>query len=635
MAKRSTKRTAPAPEGNVPLYLFNSGRNFEAQRYLGAHREADGSTVFRVWAPHAQAVSVVGDFNGWNDSASPCVPLTGGVWEGRVQNAAQYDAYKFSILTPHGERILKCDPYATHYETRPANASKVYEPEAYEWGDEAWMRRRKTRSVYSSPISIYEVHLDSWRRHPDGNPYSYVQAAKELALYAKQMNFTHVELLPVSEFPFDGSWGYQVTGYFAPTSRYGTPRDFKEFVNILHRAGIGVILDWVPAHFPRDAYALAEFDGECCYEYGDPRKGEHREWGTKVFDFGRNEVRSFLISSALNWLEEYHADGLRVDAVASMLYLDYDRKDGEWIPNQFGGRENLEAVSFLQTLNTAVFERHPDVIMAAEESTAWPLVTRPVSDGGLGFNFKWNMGWMNDSLRYLSLDPLFRKHNQDCLTFSLFYAFSENFILPLSHDEVVHGKHSMIEKIPGSYEQKFATLRAFYGYMFAHPGKKLLFMGQEFGQFIEWNDHQELDWLLLDYEMHQKLCRYVQALGRIYLDYTELSRIDTSWEGFRWIANDDRDHSVVAFERMDDNDNELLAISCFIPNPLPGYRIGAPKSGVWRVVLNSDAAQFGGSTARVRRRIKTEPVPLHGCAQSLVLDLPPLSTLYLEYAGEE
>lgn len=632
------RQKKPKPTQNtvdVPLYLFNSGRNFESQRFLGAHRQPDGSVAFRVWAPHAREVSVVGDFNGWNDFADVCKPLTGGVWEATVQGVKQFDAYKFSILTQYGQRILKCDPYAQHFETRPSNSSKFYEFPDYKWSDGGWMKRRKTRDVYHSPVNIYEVHLGSWRQHEDGNFYDYVTAAKELAAYAKQMNFTHVELLPISEHPFDGSWGYQVTGYFAPTSRFGTPADFMQFVDILHQAGIGVILDWVPAHFPRDEYALSWFDGECCYEYPDPRKGEHREWGTKVFDYSRYEVRSFLISSALHWLDTYHIDGLRVDAVASMLYLDYDRRDGEWIPNIHGGRENLEAVSFFQELNTAVFERHPDVIMAAEESTAWPMVTRPVSDGGLGFNFKWNMGWMNDSLHYLGLDPLFRRYHQNDLTFSLMYAFSENFILPISHDEVVHGKRSMIEKIPGYYEDKFATLRAFYGYMFAHPGKKLLFMGQEFGQFIEWNDAQALDWMLLEYEKHQKLCSYVKALGRIYLDYAELSEIDDSWEGFRWIANDDHDHSVVSFVRTDRHGNQLLCVSCFVPIAQNGYRIGVPSAGLWRVVLNSDAAEFGGNTPRVRRRIKSEPVAWQGCEQSIMLDLPPLSTLYLEYAGEE
>jgi len=620
--------------GNVPLYLFNSGRNFMLGEWMGSHLEKGGGAVFRVWAPNAVGVSVAGDFNGWSDFANPMTPLTGGVWEAYVPEAKEFDAYKYSVLTRSGERLLKADPCAAHAETRPATASKIYDPSGFEWTDGAWLKKRARTSVYSSPVSIYEVHLASWMRYDDGNTFDYVKAGQELAAYVREMGYTHVELLPISEFPFDASWGYQVTGYFAPTSRFGTPKDFMKFVNTLHEAGIGVILDWVPAHFPRDAHGLATFDGEACYEHPDPRRGEHREWGTKIFDFGKNEVRSFLISSALNWIEKYHVDGLRVDAVASMLYLDYARNDGDWLPNVYGGHENLEAVDFLRTLNTEIFARHPDVIMAAEESTAWPMVTKPVSDGGLGFNFKWNMGWMNDILRYLSLDPIYRKFNQKLLTFSFMYAFSENFILPISHDEVVHGKCSLIGKIPGEYGDKFSTLRAFYGYMYAHPGKKLLFMGQEFGQFIEWKFDAALDWMLLAYDSHKKLRDYVGELNRIYKKHPALWEIDSSWDGFRWVDEKDIDHSVISFLRTDKKGRQLLAVCCFTPVRQDGYRVGVPRGGKWRVVLNSDSEKFGGASKRIRRTVTSSAVPFHGFENSIELDIPPLSVLYLEHCEE-
>ena len=629
MAKR---KRSPS---DVPLYLFHEGSNARAYEYFGAHRIDGGKMVFRTWAPHAAGVSVVGDFNGWDAEAAPMALVDdGGVWEAELPELAQFDNYKFCILTEDGRQLMKSDPYGVHMETRPNNASKVYELSGYEWGDQAWEEAKSRAVIYDRPVNIYEIHAGSWKRYPDENFFDYRKLAQELVPYLTEMGYTHVELMPVMEHPFDGSWGYQVTGYFAVTSRYGTPHDFMYFVDQCHQAGIGVILDWVPAHFPKDANGLYEFDGAPCYEYADPRRGEHRQWGTRVFDYGRNEVASFLISSAMFWLDQYHIDGLRVDAVASMLYLDYGREDGDWVPNDHGGRENLEAVSFLRKLNEVIFQEHPSTLMIAEESTAWPLVSKPTNVGGLGFNFKWNMGWMNDILRYVSLDGYFRKYNHDCLTFSFFYAFSENYVLPISHDEVVHGKCSMIGKMPGSYEEKFAGLRVFYGYMMAHPGKKLLFMGQEFGQFKEWDFAAELDWLLLDYEKHAQLRDYVKALNHFYLKHSPLWQIDFSWEGFSWISSDDSANSVIAFCRMDDQGNEIIAVCNFTKVERPNYRIGAPKRGDYRVLLNSDDPAFGGEGKGSSGIIKTEDLPMHSCEQSMVLDLPGFSVLYLELAKE-
>lgn len=629
MAKR---KRSPS---DVPLYLFHEGSNARAYEYFGAHRIDGGKMVFRTWAPHAAGVSVVGDFNGWDAETAPMALVDdGGVWEAELPELAQFDNYKFCILTEDGRQLMKSDPYGVHMETRPNNASKVYELSGYEWGDQAWEEAKSRAVIYDRPVNIYEIHAGSWKRYPDENFFDYRKLAQELVPYLTEMGYTHVELMPVMEHPFDGSWGYQVTGYFAVTSRYGTPHDFMYFVDQCHQAGIGVILDWVPAHFPKDANGLYEFDGAPCYEYADPRKGEHRQWGTRVFDYGRNEVASFLISSAMFWLDQYHIDGLRVDAVASMLYLDYGREDGDWVPNDHGGRENLEAVSFLRKLNEVIFQEHPSTLMIAEESTAWPLVSKPTNVGGLGFNFKWNMGWMNDILRYVSLDGYFRKYNHDCLTFSFFYAFSENYVLPISHDEVVHGKCSMIGKMPGSYEEKFAGLRVFYGYMMAHPGKKLLFMGQEFGQFKEWDFAAELDWLLLDYEKHAQLRNYVKALNHFYLKHSPLWQIDFSWEGFSWISSDDSANSVIAFCRMDDQGNEIIAVCNFTKVERPNYRIGAPKRGDYRVLLNSDDPAFGGEGKGSSGIIKTEDLPMHSCEQSMVLDLPGFSVLYLELAKE-
>ena len=615
---------------DFPLYVFHQGRNFKAQDFLGAHKVEDGKYVFRVWAPHATAVYVVGDFNGWNESASPMNKLSdGGVWEAYVDGVQNFHAYKFLVYTPDGFKNYKADPYAIHAETRPGTASKIFEGN-YKWRDSAWLKNRRNSSVYKSPVNIYEVHLGSWRLYEDGNTLSYRTLAKELVGYVKNMGYTHIELMPVAEHPFDGSWGYQVTGYFAVTSRYGTPDDFKYFIDECHKAGIGVIVDWVPAHFPKDAHGLADFDGEACYEYKDPRKGEHLQWGTKVFDFGRNEVQSFLISNACFWFDEYHIDGLRVDAVASMLYLDYGREDGQWIANENGGNENLEAVAFMKLLNETVFTEHGDVMMIAEESTAWPMVSKPVYMGGLGYNFKWNMGWMNDILRYFSLDGIYKKYNHDLITFSFFYAFSENFVLPISHDEVVHGKCSLINKIPGNYNEKFAGVRAFLGYMYAHPGKKLLFMGTEFGQFIEWDYKKGLDWILLDYEMHVLLQDYTRELNKFYKKNSPLWEVDYSWEGFKWVVSDDNDNSVIAFVRSNEAGDKLLAVCNFTPVSRESYKIGVPDAESYEIVFNSDNAKFGGTGERIKKKYKVNKGMMHGFDNYIELSLPPMTTLYLK-----
>ncbi len=614
---------------NLPLYLFNKGENARSYEYLGAHFQPDGSVVFRVWAPHAQGVSVVGDFNGWNSGAHPMRPLTGGVWETVIEGLHVFDVYKFAIRAKDGRELLKSDPYALHTETRPQNASKLYDLSGYDWQDDEWLRHRKKVRIYDEPVNIYEVHAGSWKQYDDGNFYSYRALADALIPYVVEMGYTHIELMPLGEYPFDGSWGYQVTGYFAPTSRYGEPKDFMYFVDRCHQAGVGVILDWVPAHFPKDAYGLYEFDGEPCYEYADPKKGEHYQWGTRVFDFGKNEVQSFLISSAAMWLKEYHIDGLRIDAVASMVYLDYAREEGQWQPNIYGGNQNLEAIAFIRKLNESIFRDFWDCMMIAEESTSFPLVSKPTCDGGLGFNFKWNMGWMNDCLKYFSLDGIYRKFNHEYLTFSFFYAFSENFVLPISHDEVVHGKCSLINKMPGTYEEKFAGVRSFLGYMYAHPGKKLLFMGCEFGQFIEWKYDAGLDWLLLDYEMHRKLKDYTKELNHFYRANAPLWQIDYSWEGFSWISSDDNTNSVIAFRRIDDKGKELICVSNLTTVDRGDYKIGVPAAGTYEVVFNSDEERFGGTGRGITGKVKTQPIAMHGHEQCLSLDLAGLSTIYL------
>ena len=619
----------------VPIYLFHQGNNAKAYEYMGAHRLANMTneelTVFRVWAPNAKAISVVGDFNRWDEAANPLKKLTKeGLWEGKIAGIKQFDIYKYHITPMEGKGFLKSDPYAFHAETRPGTASKFYDLDGFGWSDKAWLAKRRQTVVHESPVNIYEVHAGSWRQYADGQPLPYRTLAEQLIPYVVEMGYTHIELMPLGEYPFDGSWGYQATGYFAPTSRYGAPQDFMFFVNACHENGIGVILDWVPAHFVKDTHGLSNFDGSPCYEYADAVKGEHLQWGTKIFDFGRNEVQSFLISSAMYWFDKYHIDGLRVDAVASILYLDYGREAGEWQPNVNGGRENLEAVAFIKNLNQAVFKEFPDVMMIAEESTSWPLVSKPVYDGGLGFNFKWNMGWMNDCLKYFSLDGIARKRHHNLLTFSMMYAFSENFVLPISHDEVVHGKKSLIEKMPGSYEEKFAGVRSFFGYMMAHPGKKLLFMGQEFGQFIEWNYEKELDWLLLDYEKHKQLKAYTKALNHFYKSTPAFWQIDYSWDGFQWICGDDNDNSVIAFMRKDKKGACIIAIFNFTKVNRERYCIGVPRSGSYEIVLNSDATEFGGSGAHKSEYVVSSPIPLHGFDHSIELQLEGYSSIYLK-----
>ena len=620
----------------MPVYLFHQGTNAHAWELLGAHRQLNGKTNFCTWAPHAAAISVVGDFNGWDAAANPMTRLNEqGLWGATVELTHDYDCYKYQITTANGRTLYKADPFAFHTQTPPENASKIYRLAGYRWHDAEWMTERAAQDARSLPVNIYELHIGSWRRNADGNYYSYLQLAEELPTYLTEMGYTHVELLPPTEHPYDGSWGYQVTGYYAPSSRYGTPHDFMALVDALHEAGIGVIMDWVPAHFPKDEFGLYEYDGACCYEYSDPTKWEHKDWGTRVFDFGRTEVQSFLTSSANFWAHTYHIDGIRVDAVASMLYLDYGRQEGEWRPNINGGRENLEAVAFLRKLNSAVLSEHPGFLMIAEESTAWPLVTRPPEIGGLGFNFKWNMGWMNDALFYTSLDPYFRSYNHDKLTFSMMYAFSENFVLPISHDEVVHGKGSLLNKMPGDYNQKFAGLRTFMGYMMTHPGKKLLFMGCEFGQFIEWDYHKQLDWMLLDYESHRKTKDYIRALNHYYLAHPALWQVEDNWDGFRWLNADDNTRSVITYYRADEKGKKSLVLCNFAASRWEDYRMGVPEAGTYRVALCSEEEQYGGVGFDRETLYRSEEQPLGQWAHSITLDVPPLSCMILEPINTE
>ena len=622
-------RRTDAAAGRL-VEAYTSGEAIRAWEFMGSHaQERDGKQgyVFRVWAPHAEEVSVVGDFNHWEEGTHPLSPLGGGIWEGFIPGLERYDVYKYAVRARDGRTLMKADPYAFHAETRPGNASKLYELGGYQWNDQSWMDYRKKNPVYHRPLNIYEVHLGSWRRTGEGEFLSYRGVAEYLVPYVKEMGFTHVEFMPLTEHPLDDSWGYQCTGYFAATSRFGTPDDLMYLIDQLHQAGVGVILDWVPAHFPKDAFGLYEFDGEPCYEYQDMRKGEHADWGTRVFDYGRSEVRSFLFSSALFWLEQYHIDGLRVDAVASMLYLDYGRQGGEWVPNIHGGNENLEAVDFLQKLNERVFAEHGDVMMIAEESTAWPKVSHPVSDGGLGFNLKWNMGWMNDVLHYMKLDPYFRQYNHRDITFSFFYAFSENFILPLSHDEVVHMKGSLLNKMPGTYEEQFPGVRAFYTYMLTHPGKKLLMMGSEFGQWNEWHYEYSLDWHLLGNEINRQTKDFFQAANHFYLAQPALWQEDFSWEGFEWIYADDNQANTISFVRKDDKGDFLVTVCNFSPVDRTGYRIGVPVPGAYTCLFNTDDTAFGGQGRGDKEPVKSTYIPCHGREQSIAITLPPMSAV--------
>jgi len=622
--------------GEIDLHLAGEGRHEDLYARLGAHpRELDGvtGTSFAVWAPNARAVSVVGDFNYWDGRVNPMRSLgSSGIWELFLPGVRPGAHYKYEILAQSGEVRLKADPYAFETEIPPKTASVVHQP-AHRWSDAEWMARRAASGPpLDRPVSIYEVHLGSWRLNPlEGNrPLTYRELADELSSYVQDMGFTHVELLPVMAHPFAGSWGYQVTGYFAPTPRFGSPDDFRAFVDRLHANGIGVILDWVPAHFPKDDWALARFDGTALYEHADPRRGEHPDWGTLVFNYGRNEVRNFLLANALFWLREYHADGIRVDAVASMLYLDYSREAGQWVPNEFGGREDLDAVSFLQQYNEVVHGREGGVISAAEESTAWPGVSRPVYLGGLGFGFKWNMGWMHDTLGYFEQDPVYRRWHHHELTFSMVYAFTENFILPLSHDEVVHGKGSLYAKMPGDRWQKFANLRSLYAYMWAHPGKKLLFMGQEFAQEAEWAYDRSLDWHLLESPDHAGIRALVRDLNRAYREEPALWSNDFEPSGFAWLEPNDAEHNVLAFARFTrDGERSLVFAGNFSPVPRHGYRLGLPRPGRWREVVNSDAAVYGGADIGNLGAVEAEPVPWHGQPYSARVTLPPLAALWL------
>ena len=625
--KKSAKKLT-SYDRYLGLEAFTDGRSTDAWRFFGAHphtQNGQSGFLFRVWAPNAKQVSLFGPFNDWDPSSHPLTRLEGGIWEGFFPGLQAGDAYQYAVWSPDGHYVGKADPYAFQAQLRPGTASVLCDLSGYRWGDKAWLDYRRSHPPYHRPMNIYEVHLGSWRRTGEGGFLTYRDVARYLVPYVKEMGCTHVEFLPVTEHPLDMSWGYQCTGYFAATSRFGPPQDLMYLIDQLHQAGVGVILDWVPAHFPRDAFGLYHFDGTPTYEYADPRKGEHPEWGTNCFDLGRSEVRSFLFSSAMFWLEQYHADGLRVDAVSSMLYLDYGRHDGNWMPNVHGGHENLEAIGFFQQLNTAVFAAHPDVLMIAEEATSWPKVTHPVDQGGLGFNFKWNMGWMNDVCHYLKTDPIFRQYSHQDLTFSLMYAFSENYILPISHDEVVHMKGSLIGKMPGGNEQKFAGVRAFHTYMLTHPGKKLLIMGSEFGQFNEWHYEHSLDWHLLEYEPHQKLHAFFKAANALYLAQPELWEQDTDWTGFEWLEADDASANTLAYLRRAADGRFLVVLCNFSPVRREGYRVGVPVPGQYRVLFNSDWSQFGGWGCGNTLPIPTAPIPCHRQEQSMTVDLPPMA----------
>ena len=623
-------------ETDLPLHLFHHGENFKAHQLLGAHPAVVNKKkgyVFRVWAPRAERVSVIGDFNGWNTESHIMQRMIDGeTFELFIPGLKQFDTYKYCVLTRDGRMLYKADPYAYHAETPDAtasNASKLYNINGYKWSDKAYLDKQKRTNIYASPMNVYEVNLLSWKLHEDGSYYTYRELAKELVAYVKEMGFTHVEFMPVTEHPFDGSWGYQVTGYFAITSRLGTPHDFMYLVDSFHKAGIGVILDWVPAHFPKDAFGLYEFDGEPLYEASQWDRMENRGWGTRKFDYGRNEVLSFLISSAVFLLEYFHVDGLRVDAVASMLYLDYDKEPGEWVPNIYGENKNLEAVAFLRRLNEAVFAYFPNALMIAEESTAWPMVTRPTNIGGLGFNFKWNMGWMNDVLSYIAKDPVHRSYVHNKLTFSMMYAFSENYVLPISHDEVVHGKASLIGKMPGDYWEKFAGMRAFLGYMMSHPGKKLHFMGSEIGQFKEWNYKEGIEYFLLQYPLHKKLQLAVKELNDLYKTTPALYEIEDSWEGFEWLAADDSSHNFYAYQRKDKSGKTIVVMLNLSGMEHKNYRLGLP-AGKYKVLYNSDAVRFGGGGTMKKRIYYTKKAYSHGRENSILFDIPKLTCVYLE-----
>lgn len=635
------KKTNKEGVQEAQLQQFREGNCYRAYDFLGAHpakRSGKEGYHFAVWAPYAQSVSVVCDLNNWDESANAMMPTEAGIWETFIPGAYDGMCYKYHIINALGDEVLKCDPYGFSSEMRPHNASLTARLDTFQWKDTKWMNKRAKTAPYDQPMSIYEVHLGSWRRKHEMNEageqkfYGFREIADLLVPYLKKMEYTHIELMPISEHPYDASWGYQVVGHYAVTGRYGSPEDFMYFVDKMHENDIGVIIDWVPAHFPRDAHGLSTFDGTHLYEYQDARIGEHKEWGTLVFDYGKNEVVSYLLSNAYFWFDIYHVDGLRVDAVSSMLYLDYSRRDGEWIPNKYGGRENLEAIKLLQTVNKTVFADFPNILMVAEESTAWPLVTKPVDIGGLGFNYKWNMGWMNDVLRYMATDPIDRKYCHQMLTFSMMYAFAENYILPLSHDEVVYGKASMLNKMFGEYEEKFAGLRAFYTFMMAHPGKKLMFMGDEYGQFDEWKFDHELDWMVLEYDSHKRMQKFTKMLNAFYTQHNAMWQVEDSWDGFQWINPNDADHNVISFLRYGQKPASSVMCLCnFANREWTYYRVGVPQAGEYVITLNSDDKAYGGKGIIRKKTYKTEATPWDGFEQSIVVKLPPLSAMYLEH----
>lgn len=612
--------------------VFHAGDSTHAYDFFGAHldsRDGVDGVVFRVWAPNALSVAVVGDFNDRDNNTNQMTNLGDGIWETFISGAKQYDSYRFCIETPSFEKVMKSDPFAFYSEIRPDNASLVYDLDGYAWGDEDWLESRLEKNIKKQPLNIYEIHAGSWKKFSDNSSYGYRKLADELAEYLKDMNYTHVQFMPLTEFPLDKSWGFQTTGYFAATSRYGTPHDLMYLVDRLHRAGIGVFMDWVPSNFPKDSGGLYKFDGTSLFENEDPIMGERPSWGTALFDYSKYEVISFLVSSAVFWIEKFHIDGIRIGALSSMLYLDFGKEEGEWKPNKFGGKENLEAIDFIKRLNTAVHILYPDVAVFAEENTSWPKLSHPIEEGGLGFDFKWNMGWINDVLNYMSLPMEWRPFNHDNLTYSFFYAFSEEFLLPVSHDEVSHGKGSLLDKMPGDIDEKFAGVRAFVTYMFAHPGKKLVFMGSEIGQQGEWDCMSAINWELLSEEKNAQLQSFFRAINKFYLENTPLYELDSSWKGFDWIHHDDFTNSVIAFKRTDTEGNEIIAVCNFQPVKHDSYFIGVPEYGLYDEVFTSDAVEFGGTGVSNGRSIKPELMKIHGCNQGLSLTLPPLGVIYL------
>ena len=618
------------------LYLFNEGTNFQAYNIFGPHK-IDNGWRFAVWAPNAEKVALTGDFNNWNAKKDLLTKIgTTGVWYGVFSDIPEGSAYKYAVTAKNGRTVLKADPFAFYSELRPNTASIVQNIAGYKWKDKKWITYREKTAPYDKPMNIYEVHAGSWRIHEDGTFYNYRELADSLVPYVQDMGYTHIELMPLTEYPFDGSWGYQVTGFFSPTARYGTPEDLMYFVDKCHEAGIGVIMDWVPAHFPKDAHGLYMFDGTPTYEYADSRMGEHKDWGTMVFDYSKSEVVSFLMSSAYFWAEQYHVDGLRVDAVSSMLYRDYSRRNGEWLPNIYGGNQNLEAIDFLRRLNTVMFSNFPNILMIAEESTSWGLVTGRVEDGGLGFNYKWNMGWMNDTLRYMSMDPYFRKPNHNLLTFLMFYAYSENFILPLSHDEVVHGKRSLLDKMFGSYAEKFSAYKALLAYYISLPGKKLLFMGGEIGQFTEWKFDGEIEWDLLSYDTHRELNQFVRELNHFYLENKPFWEIDQSWEGYQWINDKDGENSVLSYLRQGRRKSDYIIVCVnFTPVKREKYQLGVPSAGEYEIIMNTDWKKYGGQCRRISRTLKAEKKSVLEMPYSIKIDLQGLSAVYLRKKKKE